>query len=266
MRLVEHNLDLIEFELNVKLTNKSTLTQRISITNDKPITFTTKCNWNESHKLLKVHFTPTIVNDNAIYDIQYGHVQRPTHRNTSWDIAKFEVMGHKYMALQEYKYTVGLLTNNKYGYSCLGREMGISLLRSPKAPDANCDMGDHAFNYGFVGYGSRDLAELNRLAMVFNHPLTTLEGTWKRDLKGLVGLEGDTNIQLDTVKIGEKSDKYVVLRLYEGCGGQGSVKLDIQFEYKEIWESNGLEDLVGKGKLELEFGVFEVKTIVVELK
>ena len=36
-----------------------------------------------------------IHNDNATYKTQFGHIQRPTHRNTKLDIAKFEVCGHK---------------------------------------------------------------------------------------------------------------------------------------------------------------------------
>jgi len=36
-----------------------------------------------------------IHSDVATYETPFGHVQRPTHKNTTWDIAKFEVCGHK---------------------------------------------------------------------------------------------------------------------------------------------------------------------------
>ena len=47
--------------------------------------------WAESHKFLKVEFPVRVHNPNATYEIQFGHLQRPTHRNTSWDWARFEV-------------------------------------------------------------------------------------------------------------------------------------------------------------------------------
>jgi alpha-mannosidase len=36
-----------------------------------------------------------IHSDVATYETPWGHVQRPTHKNTTWDAAKFEVCGHK---------------------------------------------------------------------------------------------------------------------------------------------------------------------------
>ena len=82
-----------------------------------------------------------INSDFATYDSQFGVVQRPTTYNTSQDQAKFEVCGHKFGDLSEHGYGVSLLNDCKYGYSCHGNTMRLSLLRSPKAPDANCDMG-----------------------------------------------------------------------------------------------------------------------------
>jgi len=36
----------------------------------------------------KVELPLNIHNDNATYETQFGHVQRPTHKNTTWDAAK----------------------------------------------------------------------------------------------------------------------------------------------------------------------------------
>lgn len=47
--------------------------------------------WHENRKFLKVEFPVDVHSMNATYEIQFGHLQRPTHCNTSWDWAKYEV-------------------------------------------------------------------------------------------------------------------------------------------------------------------------------
>lgn len=79
-----------------------------------------------------------------------GLVRRPTHFNTSWDLAKFEVCAHKFGDLSEYGYGVALLNDGKYGYATHGNVMRLSLLRSPKCPDEECDMGYHYFRYALL--------------------------------------------------------------------------------------------------------------------
>ena len=83
----------------------------------------------------------------ATYDAQFGCVSRQTHKNTSWDSAKFEVCGHKWADLSEPHWGVAVLNDSKYGWNVHGHTISLSLLRSPKAPDANCDMHQHEFRY-----------------------------------------------------------------------------------------------------------------------
>lgn len=75
---------------------------------------------------------------------------RPTHRNTSWDWAKFEVCGHKWADLSEPQWGAAVLNDSKYGWNVHGRTLTLSLLRSPKSPDANCDMHQHRFRYALM--------------------------------------------------------------------------------------------------------------------
>jgi alpha-mannosidase len=89
----------------------------------------------------KVEFAWNILTDQVTYETQYGTIQRPTHYNTSWESAKFEVVGHKFADMSEYGYGVALLNDCKYGYAAHDNIVRLSLLRSPKAPDANCDIG-----------------------------------------------------------------------------------------------------------------------------
>ncbi|CAG9530731.1 unnamed protein product, partial [Cercopithifilaria johnstoni] len=122
------------------ISEKSSLMQYISIYAHLPyLIFDVTVQWYESHKFLKVEF-PTNVHDmDAFYDIQFGHVKRPTHRNTSWDAAKYEVVGHKWMALSEFDRGIALLNDCKYGHSCTGNTMTLSLLRASKIPDDTAD-------------------------------------------------------------------------------------------------------------------------------
>ncbi|KAF9200680.1 Glycoside hydrolase, 38 vacuolar alpha mannosidase [Haplosporangium sp. Z 27] len=124
------------------ISEKSTAVQTIALTATSPrLDFHTEVEWHENRTFLKVEFIWDIHSDFATYDSQFGVVQRSTTFNTSQDYAKFEVCGHKFADLSEHGYGVALLNDCKYGYSCHGNVMRLSLLRSPKAPDANCDMG-----------------------------------------------------------------------------------------------------------------------------
>ncbi|KAJ2837797.1 Glycoside hydrolase, 38 vacuolar alpha mannosidase, partial [Coemansia erecta] len=109
--------------------------------------FDCNVNWHESHKCLKTAFTWDICSKFATYKTQYSVVQRPTHHNTTWDMAKFRVCAHKFGDLSEFGYGIALLNDSKYGYVMLDSTMTIILLRSPKLPNANCDMGHQSFCY-----------------------------------------------------------------------------------------------------------------------
>lgn len=103
--------------------------------------------WRETMKILKVEFPVDITNTEASYETQYGINRRPTHYNTSWDMARFEVCCHKWADLSEYGYGVSILNDSKYGFAVAGNMMRLSLLRAPKAPDAHADMGKDAFHF-----------------------------------------------------------------------------------------------------------------------
>ncbi len=116
----------------------------------KRLDFETKVDWKEKHKMLRVHFPVNVRAEQATFDIQYGHVKRNTHRNTSWDKAKFEVVGHKYADLSDHDYGVALVNNCKYGYMIHNNILDLNLLRSPNNPDPDADQGQHQFTYSIL--------------------------------------------------------------------------------------------------------------------
>jgi alpha-mannosidase len=141
----------VTLEIQCNLSSTSTINQKVFFTSESAeLVFDTQVNWNEVHKLLKVEFPLDVHASTATYDVPYGTVSRPTHMNTSWDVARFEVCGHKYADLSEWNFGVSLLSDVKYGFSCRGSLLSMSLLRAPKAPDGNCDIGKHHFRYGLL--------------------------------------------------------------------------------------------------------------------
>ncbi|CAG8450748.1 8086_t:CDS:10, partial [Ambispora leptoticha] len=217
-------------KLETKLTKTSSLTQIISLSAiSARIDFETEIDWDENRQFLKVEFPVDINRDVATYETQFGFIQRPTHYNTTWDAAKFEVCGHKFADLSEYGYGVALLNDSKYGYSIHNNIIRLSLLRSPKAPDAHCDIGHHVFKYALLPHANSFLgSNVVREAYQFNVPLivrsTSREISASIEPKSYFKIDDAENVILDTIKRAEDSDE-IVLRLFEAYGGHAKARL-----------------------------------------
>ncbi|KAI0351116.1 hypothetical protein OH77DRAFT_1506678 [Trametes cingulata] len=251
------------------------------------IRFDAEVDWHQRHEFLKFELPLSIRNDNATYETQFGHVQRPTHKNTTWDMAKFEVCGHKYADLSEYGYGVAILSESKYGFSCRGNVLRISLLRAATAPDADQDQGKHEFSWAVMPHKGHFLeSDVPIAAALFNSPLHVrlLEDTAEAPLlkvKPGFSVEGAPNVFLETVKRGldddfsthEAASPSVVLRLYEAFGGHAQAQLKIgghipvskavvtNLLEDEIEELNLLQTEDSSLALKLKFHGFEVKTV-----
>ncbi|MDQ3793432.1 MAG: alpha-mannosidase, partial [Actinomycetota bacterium] len=132
----------------------------------------THVDWRERQVLLRALFPLNVRFHEATFETMYGAVKRPTHRNTSWDAARFEVSAHRYCDLSEPGYGVALLNDGKYGHSARGNVLGISLLRSPLYPDPLADEGEHRFTYSLLPHpGDWTEAGVTREAFALNSPL-----------------------------------------------------------------------------------------------
>jgi alpha-mannosidase len=132
----------------------STLTQVVSLAAGSPVLdFATAVDWHEDHRLLKAAFPVDVRASRATFEVQYGHVERPTHGNTSWDHAQFEVGAHRWADLSETGFGVALLNDCKYGYDVKGDVLRLSLLRASTMPDPVADRGEHRFRYALVPHG-----------------------------------------------------------------------------------------------------------------
>jgi alpha-mannosidase len=230
----------VEFE--VALGQDSLLKQTVSLTALSPrLDFDSQVDWRESHKFLKVEFPLDLRAQNATYEVQFGHLARPTHFNTSWDMARFEVCGHKWADLSEPDYGVALLNDCKYGYATHANVMRLSLLRSTKSPDPTADMGQHTFRYALLPHvGTLQQAGVVQEGYRLNVPLL---------LNATDALPGEASfftvdspaVVIDTVKKAEDSDA-VIVRLYEAHGTHVRARLGSTLPVKSAACCNLLEE------------------------
>ena len=237
------------------------------------IDFRTWVDWREEHKLLKAAFYTDVRAVKAAFDIQFGYIERPTHRNTSWDRAKFEVCGHKWADLSESDYGVSLLNDCKYGYNVEGGAVKLSLLRSPKAPDPQADMGQHTFTYSLYPHaGCITACGTVEEAEKLNLPVTVFAQAKPAEAKTFVRLTGKS-VKIDAVKRAEADDG-IIVRLHEYRGARTSAELFSDYEIEGADMVNLLEETLGpctftRGdgrKIALSFRPFEIKTVKLYLK
>ena len=248
---------------------RSRLTQDICLRRgSRRIDFVTVMDWQERHKLLKVAFPVNIHADEAIHEIQFGHLRRPTHRSRPYDATRFEVSHHKWTALAEEGRGCAVLNDSKYGVSVLGHSIRLSLLRAPLAPDMTADRGRQEFTYAFYAWnGSLADSGLVREGYELNCPVTTLAGQAGTDSVFRVDAP---NIVIETVKPAEDGSGDVIVRLYESMRTATRATLTVALPVARAFQTNLLEESPGRlamkrGALVLDFRAFEIKTVRLRL-
>ncbi|MDF2568337.1 MAG: alpha-mannosidase, partial [Oscillospiraceae bacterium] len=196
----------------------STLSQDICFyAHTRRIDFKTTIDWKQNKILLKAEFPVNVHANEATYDIQFGNVKRPTHLNTSWDAARFEVCAHKWADLSEGKYGVSLLNDCKYGHDIIDGVMRLTLLKSGTNPNPVADQEIHTFTYSLYPHmnGWQD-SDMVKEAHFLNIPLYTAEVSDGKDnftSKQFVSADCE-NVIVETVKKAENQNGYIV-RMYE---------------------------------------------------
>lgn len=195
--------------------NNSSIKQKIHFYADtRRIDFVTWVDWKEHQSLLKVHFPVNVHTDEAAFEIQFGSLKRKIHTNTSWDEARFESCGQKWMDLSEGHYGVSLLNDCKYGYSAKNGNMALTLVKSGIDPNKTADQEEHIFTYALYPHKeSWCAAGTVQEAYKLNQPVYTAEGCLVNDGKSFVCTDKE-NIIIETVKPAEDGDG-IIVRLYE---------------------------------------------------
>ncbi len=254
----------------------SRITQRISLWRDsRRIDFATEIDWHEHQILLKAAFPVSINATRATYEIQFGSIERPTHRNTSWDRARFEVCAHKWADLSEGGYGVSLLNDSKYGHDIHDNVIRLTLLKSAVSPDPEADQGLHRFTYSLLPHmGDWRDAQTVRRAYELNVPALVTPGFLPEEQNGAALSSSFVStdcphIVIDTIKPAEDGNGLIV-RLYETHNQRGSVTLTFAAPVLAAQECNLLEEPLDtahyKGQnLFCEVKPFEIKTFRLRL-
>ncbi len=248
---------------------KSDVVQDYSVTGgDKKLTIKTWVRWHGRRRMLRALFPLKIRAHEFWTETAFGATARPTHRNTSWDQAKFEVPGHRWADLSEPGYGISLLTDCKYGYSAHRNVLGITLLRSPIYPDPYADEGEHEFTYALFPHSGDWRNGTVRAAQDLNGPLhprlTALDLSKAADLSWQL-INGD--LELACLKKAEDDDG-LILRLYEPHGDRGVAKLQLAgLPLRAAFLTNILEEtqtpvaINSDSSIEFEFTPFQVITL-----
>ncbi len=245
------NVEILENGLRItRKYQQSEIIQDIVLNKDsKRIDFITKVDWHEDHVLMKAAFPVDINNTMATYDIQFGNIQRPTHKNTSWDEAKFEVSAHKWADLSEDGYGVSILNDCKYGYSIERNIMKISLLKAATYPNPEADRGTHEFTYSLYphvgdfrqGETVQEGYKLNMSLEAYEIPAHdgTLPETYSL-------AESDReNVVIETIKKAEDDDS-IIVRFFESYNQKSNVTITVGFDFKEVYLCDLMENNIQK--------------------
>ena len=150
----------------------SVLTQEIRLTAGSPrLDFVTHVDWKASARMLRTSFPVDVHANEATCEVQFGWIKRPTHENTTWDLARYEVCAQRWVDLSERGYGVALLNDCKYGHQLRGSVLDLNLLRSPHSPDPVADRAEHEFTYSLYPHAGDHIAGgVLRAAAALNTP------------------------------------------------------------------------------------------------
>jgi alpha-mannosidase len=250
--------------------HNSTMTQEIRLCRDsRRVDFETTVDWHERHKLLKVAFPVNVHANEAVHEIQFGHIARPNHRSRPFDADRFEVVNHKWTALMETDRGCAVLNDSKYGVNVLGDTIKLTLLKSALAPDMHADQGLQTFTYAFYAWnGPFADSDVVRQAYELNLPLMVASG--QAGTRSLFSVDAP-NVVIETVKPAEDGSDNIIVRLYEAkrmttrC--QFVTTLPIaSAAVTDLLEAETAEMLnFEDGAVEIDLSPFEIKTLRLKL-
>ena len=251
-----------------KTLHDSRLTQKIFLGHDaKRLDFVTELDWHERHKLLKVAFPVAVYTREALEEIQFGFLRRPTHRSRQHARDQYEVCNHRYTAVCDGAVGAAVLNDCKYGVSVAESEICLTLLRAPLMPDDQADQGLHRFTYAIYPFtGAFAQSGTVRQAAELNEPLQ-FGSPDASEIREPIFLPEAENIVVDTIKPADTVPGAVLVRLYEAAGQETTTAVRVSAQVKQVFQTDMLEEnpVALELPLSLRFTPFEIKTILLRL-
>ena len=229
--------------------------------------------WKQQQILLRNYFPVDIHSNEATYDIQYGNVKRPTHYNTSWDVARFEVCAHKWLDLSEDGYGISVLNDCKYGCDVHNGVIGLSMLKSPIYPNPDADKEKHEFTYSIIPHknGWREAQTVQNAYLLNNKLMATLkenEGGNLPEQYSFVNCNQE-NVIIEVIKQAEEGNG-TILRLYECYNRTVKTQLEFSGIISKAYDCDMLENIqddmevVDQTRLTFTMKPYEIKTIMIK--
>ncbi len=229
---------------------ESTLRQTIRLySHSRRVDIENDFDWHQKHQLVKLSFPYDVHATAATYEIQFGHVTRPTHRNTLWEAAKFEAYGHKWVDMSEHGFGVALLNDCKYGYSAEGSTLKLTALKCGSYPNPYADEGQHVFTCSLLPHtgGFREGGVVQE-AYALNQPMETVsvtgDGKTLPTAYSFVTADKD-NVIVETVKKAQADDG-VILRMYDAYDRREEVTLTVAPGFTKAYLCDMLENVLEK--------------------
>lgn len=266
--------ECFEIEITRKF-QSSVIVQTICLYNNiERIDIKNKIDWKERKVLLKAMFPINVHTHEAVYDVQFGNVKHSTHKNTSWDRAKFEVCAHKWADVSENGYGVAVMNDCKYGYGCNLNKLSLTLIKCAVSPNTEADRDLHEFTYSiFPHCGDFREAKVSEQAYILNQPLTACRIS-KHDGKlpdnfSFVSSKSN-NIIIETVKQCENDDS-IIVRFYEYHNSHSKVTLNFGIDFNKAFICDMLEnnlDEIEKNNRSITLNVkpYEIVTVKITKK
>ncbi len=251
--------------ISVYRLGNSTLTQRVVIYPDSPrIDFKTKVNWQETHKMLRTAFPLAAKSESARCEIQYGFIDRPTHRNDSFAKAKKEICAHKWVDICDGAHGAALLNDCKYGHRVWDSVLDLNLLRSSMYPGIDADKGMQEFTYSFLPHKGDYVNLVTQQGYFLNNPPKLFEGTIEGELlnSSSVKLSTEGSVAIDWVKRAEDGSG-IIVRAYEfaGKGCEAEISLNSIFGMSECILCDCMENELNPIDGKIPFRPFDIITL-----
>lgn len=238
------------------------------------IDFKTKIDWKEQQQLVKAEFHLDVMTRTAACEIPYGVMERPTHRNTSWQRAQFEMCAHRFVDLSEPGFGVALLNDGRYGHSIEDSFVSLTLLTSGIFPFPDADKGLHELTYALMPHMGdwreanvvHEAGKLNEkpILSVYKPSLLTEE---KSSARYTMCEVSSPNVIVTSVKRAE-DESGLIVRMYESSGIRTNVEWNVAgLSPKSIYECDMMEQkekaVVLDGQIaKFEIRPFEIKTFL----
>ena len=227
--------------------------------------------WQECGRLLRFQAPSTVYARQARYDQGYGAVSRSTGHTFPYEKAQIEAACRRWMDLSDEGSGLALLNIGKYGGIVKENTLYQSLLKAPRYPDEQADLGDHSFSLSLYPHTGNDATGgVAAQAAMLECPLRLLPRRLPRRSGSLIPWQEQPGMDLGVIKQAHDGSGDWIYRLYEPRGGAGRASLDLSFlQPKAVWQCNMLEEKeqplpLENGRLSLSLSPFQIVTLRIQ--